>query len=65
MSCTPGVEQNRPHFTPGQLNDDFYVATIKSHDKANWKPPAAAIPLIPHNVTIGSLLSDSKDCVNS
>ena len=65
MSCTPGVEQKRPHFTPGVLNWEFYVATIISQVRAIWKPAAAAIPSIAQRVTIGSLLRVSKVLVHS
>ena len=65
ISCTPGVEQKRPHLTPGVLKVDFSEARIMSQVMANWKPPAATTPSVAQRVTIGSLLRKSKACVNS
>ena len=64
MSCTPGVEQNSPHLTPGVMNDEFYVATIISQVSAIWNPAAAAIPSIAHRVIIGNFLRVSSVLVH-
>ena len=45
MSCTPGVEQNRPHLTPGVENDDLSEHISISQVRAIWNPAAAATPL--------------------
>ena len=65
MSCTPGVEQKRPHLTPGVLKVDFSEAMIRSQVIANWKPPAAETPSIAQRVTIGSLFRNRRVFVNS
>ena len=57
ISSTAGVEQNKPHLTPGHEKVDFSVATIKSQANANWNPAAAAIPFILHNVGTGKFLT--------
>lgn len=64
MSCTPGVEQKRPHFMPGVLKLDFYVAMIISHVKAIWKPAAAATPLTEQSVIIGKFFNKNIVFVN-
>lgn len=37
---------------PGQLNEEFFVAKIKSQPIESWNPAAAATPLIAHTVGI-------------
>lgn len=65
ISCTPGVEQKRPHLTPGVLKVDFSEAMIISQVIANWKPPAAATPSIAQRVTIGSRFKKRRVFVHS
>ena len=64
MSCTPGVEQNNPHLTPGVLNNECWVAINKSHVKAICSPAAAAIPSTAHRVMMGSDFSLSRVLVH-
>jgi len=64
-SWTPGVEQNNPHFTPGVLKLEFYVAIIISQVKAIWNPAAAATPLIAQRLIIGNFLIANKVLVHS
>lgn len=42
--ATPGVEQNRPTFTPGVAKVDLSVATAMSQLATNWHPAAVAMP---------------------
>lgn len=64
ISWTPGVEQNKPHLTPGVLKVDFFVAKIKSHVNAIWNPAAAATPSIAHRVMIGKFFKRKRVSVH-
>jgi len=64
ISWTPGVEQKSPHLTPGVLKVEFSVAMIISQVRANWKPAAAATPLIELRVIKGSFFKNKRVLVN-